>query len=79
MLSVEKCRELLGPEYDLSDDEIESLRGLLVGMGDIVANVCKNRRAEYCLRFFCTPSTDRDYERCCTRMMCVSPSDSSDP
>ncbi|MBD3223058.1 hypothetical protein GF314_17660 [bacterium] len=39
MLSIEECRLLLGPDVDLSDEEIEQLRDHLYSLADGIAEL----------------------------------------
>lgn len=43
MLSLERCRELLGPGCQLSDEELERLREQLYALADIVTTVFAER------------------------------------
>ena len=44
MLSVEKCRKILGSNCDLSDSELESLRGQLYGLADISIGLFRTKK-----------------------------------
>ena len=42
MLTVEKCRKILGPDCKLSDSEIEARRDQLYGLADVSIDVYKS-------------------------------------
>jgi hypothetical protein len=45
MLSIDRCRQLLGPEArDMSDLQVERLRDQLYGLGDVVVAVVLESR-----------------------------------
>jgi hypothetical protein len=46
MLSTEQCRKILGPQRQLSDEEIEVLRDQLYALADIFATVFEGRRSQ---------------------------------
>jgi hypothetical protein len=39
MLSLDRCRQILGPECDLSDEELDEVRLALYGLADIAMSV----------------------------------------
>ena len=46
MISVEQCRQALGPAVELSDDELERLRNRLYALADIAVTSFLNRRQQ---------------------------------
>lgn len=47
MLTLERCRKILGPECLLSDEELEALRNQLYALADIVLVACAAKRLKW--------------------------------
>src|SRR5947209_4424134 len=48
MLSVARCREILGRDSTLSDAEVEELRDLVYGFADIALRIAREKHDEGC-------------------------------
>jgi hypothetical protein len=45
MLSLDRCRQILGDECDLTDEELDKVRRALYGLADIAMSVFRQEQA----------------------------------